>query len=71
MSKYIELINVKKYYEMGEVKIKALDGISFSVDKGEFVVVAGPSGAGKSTVLNILGGMDTTSDGEILVDGNE
>lgn len=71
LSKYIELNNVKKYYEMGEVKIKALDGISFSVDRGEFVVVAGPSGAGKSTVLNILGGMDTTSDGEILVDGNE
>jgi putative ABC transport system ATP-binding protein len=48
-----------------------LDGVTFSIDKGEFVVVAGPSGAGKSTVLNILGGMDSTSSGEILVDGNE
>ncbi len=46
----------KKIYEMGEVEIKALDNISFSIDKGEFVVVVGPSGAGKSTILNILGG---------------
>lgn len=71
MYKYIELIDVKKYYEMGEVEIKALDGVSFSVDKGEFVVIAGPSGAGKSTVLNILGGMDTSSDGKVIVDSNE
>lgn len=71
MDKYIELKDVKKYYQMGEVKIKALDGVTFSIDKGEFVVVAGPSGAGKSTVLNILGGMDSPSSGEILVDGNE
>ncbi|KOA18552.1 putative ABC transporter ATP-binding protein [Clostridium homopropionicum DSM 5847] len=71
MYKYIELIDVKKYYEMGEVEIKALDGVSLSVDKGEFVVIAGPSGAGKSTVLNILGGMDTSSDGKVIVDGNE
>jgi len=56
---------------MGEVEIKALDGISLSIDKGEFVVVAGASGAGKSTVLNILGGMDFPSGGQILVDGNE
>jgi len=66
--KYIELVDVKKYYLMGEVEIKALDGVSFSVDKGEFVVVVGPSGAGKSTVLNILGGMDTLSNGEVIVD---
>jgi putative ABC transport system ATP-binding protein len=71
LDKYIELKDVKKYYQMGEVEIKALDGVSFSIDKGEFVVVAGPSGAGKSTVLNILGGMDTPSSGEIFVDGNE
>jgi putative ABC transport system ATP-binding protein len=56
---------------MGEVEIKALDGVSFSINKGEFVVVAGPSGAGKSTVLNILGGMDSPSSGEIIVDGSE
>lgn len=56
---------------MGEQRIKALDGASFAINKGEFVVVAGPSGAGKSTFLNILGGMDTPSSGEIYVDGNE
>jgi len=71
LDKYIELIDVKKTYKMGEVEIKALDGISLSIDKGEFVVVAGASGAGKSTVLNILGGMDFPSGGQILVDGNE
>lgn len=71
MGKYIELIDVKKYYKMGEVQIKALDGISFGIEKGEFVVVVGPSGAGKSTVLNILGGMDTPSSGHIIVDGKD
>lgn len=68
---YIELQDVKKLYKMGEVEIKALDGISFSIDKGEFVVVVGPSGAGKSTVLNILGGMDSPTSGEVIVDENE
>ncbi|MCI6736726.1 ABC transporter ATP-binding protein [Intestinibacter sp.] len=53
---------------MGEVKIEALSGVNFSVDKGEFVVVAGASGAGKSTILNILGGMDSPSSGQIIVD---
>lgn len=71
MYKYIEFKDVKKSYKMGEVEIKAVDGVSFSIDKGEFVVVAGPSGAGKSTVLNILGGMDFCSGGQIIVDGNE
>lgn len=70
MSKYIEFVNVKKVYKMGEVEIKALDGVDFSVDKGEFVVIAGASGAGKSTILNILGGMDTSTEGEIYVDNN-
>lgn len=68
MSKYIEFKNVKKIYKMGEVNIEALSGINFSVDKGEFVVVAGASGAGKSTILNILGGMDSPSGGQIIVD---
>lgn len=54
---------------MGEVKIEALSGVNFTVDKGEFVVVAGASGAGKSTILNILGGMDSPSSGQIIVDG--
>ena len=68
MSKYIEFKDVKKIYKMGEVDIEALSGVNFSVDKGEFVVVAGASGAGKSTILNILGGMDSPSSGEIIVD---
>ena len=64
---YIELKDVKKEYQMGEVKITALAGVNFSVEKGELVVVLGPSGAGKTTVLNILGGMDTCDSGHILV----
>ena len=67
---FVKLKNVTKIYQMGEVQIRAVDGIDFSIDKGEFVVVAGPSGAGKTTVLNILGGMDKASGGEVLVDGN-
>ena len=71
MPGYIEFKNVKKKYKMGEVEIEALSGVDFSVNKGEFVVVAGASGAGKSTILNILGGMDTVSSGEVIVDNNE
>ena len=66
---YIEFRNVTKTYHVGEVDIRALDGVNFSVEKGEFVVIAGASGAGKSTILNILGGMDQCTDGEIEVDG--
>lgn len=68
MNKYIEFKNVKKQYKMGEVTIDALAGVDFSIDKGEFVIIAGASGAGKSTILNILGGMDTATSGEIIVD---
>ncbi len=68
---FIELKNVSKIYKMGEVEIKALDDISFSVDRGEFVVVLGASGAGKTTILNILGGMDKVTSGSIIVDGND
>lgn len=68
---YIEVNDVEKIYRMGEVEIKALDNISFSIGKGEFVVVVGPSGAGKSTILNILGGMDTPTHGELIVDAND
>jgi putative ABC transport system ATP-binding protein len=71
MSSYIEFKEVKKIYKMGEVEIEALSGVDFTVNKGEFVIVAGASGAGKSTILNILGGMDTVSDGKVVVDGNE
>lgn len=69
MSKYIEFKDVKKIYKMGEVEIAALNGVNFSVDKGECVVIVGASGAGKSTILNILGGMDTATSGQIIVDG--
>ena len=71
MAAYVELDQVTKTYQMGEVTIKAADGISFQVEKGEFVVVVGPSGAGKTTVLNILGGMDTLTEGKVLLDGKE
>lgn len=67
----VEFKNVKKYYTMGEVTIKAVDGISFTIDKGSFTVVVGSSGAGKTTVLNILGGMDSCTDGEAYVDGRD
>ncbi len=65
---FIEFRDVKKIYHVGEVDIHALSGASFKIEKGEFIVVAGASGAGKSTILNILGGMDTCTSGEILVD---
>lgn len=66
---YIEFNNVKKIYKMGDVKIKALNGASFKIEKGEFAVIAGASGAGKSTILNLMGGMDTATTGSIVVDG--
>lgn len=65
---YIEFKNVSKTYQMGEVEIKAIDKVSFDIDKGELVVILGPSGAGKTTCLNILGGMDDASSGKIIVD---
>ena len=65
---FVELKDVRKSYHMGEITIHAVDGISFTIEKGEFVVIVGPSGAGKTTVLNILGGMDTATSGEIRVD---
>ena len=66
---YIELKNVSKIYGAGEVEIKAVDEVSFCVEKGELCVIVGASGAGKTTVLNMLGGMDSCSGGEITVDG--
>mgnify|MGYP002801016754 FL=1 len=71
MKDFVKLQDITKIYKMGEVEIRAADNISFSIDKGEFVVIVGPSGAGKTTVLNILGGMDTATSGTLLVDGEE
>ncbi|MGY3766419.1 ABC transporter ATP-binding protein [Vagococcus vulneris] len=68
---YVEVKSVYKRYHMGDSIIVANNGVSFSIDKGEFVVILGPSGAGKSTVLNMLGGMDSCDEGEILVDGTD
>ena len=67
MKELITFKNVKKIYNTGEKEFKALDGVSFSINKGELVVILGPSGAGKSTLLNLLGGMDTVSSGDIIV----
>lgn len=69
MSEFVRLENITKIYKMGEVEIRAADGINFVIEKGEFVVIVGPSGAGKTTVLNTLGGMDTATGGSITVDG--
>jgi len=71
MKNYIEVKNLEKSYKMGEVTIKAVDGASFSIAKGEFVMVVGASGAGKTTILNLLGGMDSATAGSIRVGGND
>ena len=71
MASFVEMRQVHKVYQMGEIQISAVDGIDFSIEKGEFVVIVGPSGAGKTTVLNILGGMDRATSGEIWVDGTD
>ena len=68
---FVILDEITKTYKMGEVEIHAVDHISFSIEKGEFVVIVGPSGAGKTTVLNILGGMDTATSGKLIVDGQD
>lgn len=68
---FVEFDNVGKTYHMGEVEINALHDATFSVEKGELVVIVGPSGAGKTTLLNILGGMDTLTTGKVFLDGQE
>jgi putative ABC transport system ATP-binding protein len=69
MEKLIEFKNVKKTYKIGEKNFNALDNVNFEINKGEFVVILGPSGAGKSTLLNLLGGMDKSTSGSIIVGG--
>src|SRR5574344_94876 len=66
---YIEFKKVNKVYKMGEVEIKALNNTSFEIEKGQLICILGPSGAGKTTCLNILGGMDSVTSGNVIVDG--
>lgn len=68
---YIKLKNIYKIYEVGDVKIHAVDGIDIDIEQGKFVVVVGPSGAGKTTIMNILGGMDLPTSGEVLIDNKD
>lgn len=68
---FVEFRNVSKVYQMGEVEVHAVKDMSFSIEKGDLVVVVGPSGAGKTTLLNMLGGMDTLTSGTILLDGED
>ena len=69
MEKLVELKGVSKVYKLGDNEFKALDNIDLSLNKGEMIVVLGPSGAGKSTLLNLIGGMDTPTSGEVIIDG--
>lgn len=68
---FVEFKDVKKVYQTGEVKIEALHDVNFAIEKGEFCVIVGASGAGKTTILNVLGGMDTLTEGQVILDGTD
>lgn len=68
--KIVECIDIKKTYRQGKVEVKALNGVTLSIEKGAFVALAGPSGSGKTTMLNIIGGLDAADSGRVIVDGN-
>lgn len=68
---FVQFEDVRKTYQMGEVQVRALDGVSFAIERGELAVIVGPSGAGKTTLLNILGGIDTPTSGHIWLDGRD
>lgn len=71
MGAFVQFEHVKKVYQMGEVRIEALKDATFEIEKGEVCVIVGPSGAGKTTLLNILGGMDTLTEGKVILDGRD
>lgn len=71
MEKIVELKNVSKIYKTGEKEFKALENVNLSINKGELVVILGPSGAGKSTLLNLIGGMDSPTNGNLVIDGED
>jgi len=70
-NRLVELADVKKHYMLGDTRVDALRGVSLAIDKGEFMAIAGPSGSGKSTILNMIGCIDTPSEGRVLIDGTE
>ena len=69
--KILEVNNLTKVYGKDATEVRALDGVSFSVEQGEFIAIVGPSGSGKSTLLHILGGVDTASGGQVIINGTD